>query len=217
MKKCKYEDLIDDYLLGRLSPIEREGFEEHYFNCSHCFRKLQEKDAIISVIKSQGAVLFKDIYAREQTKSPSWREKITAFLPYPQVAVAFATAAIVLLAVLGINHLQQPSSPQFILTEDQVRGESITLISPVIDINSIPTEFRWTSLGNNVKYYRIYIYNHELLWSHQTEENYVVLPEDVKEKLKAGEKYSWQVKAFADDGHLVAVSSRVQFKVKNLQ
>jgi len=198
MKKCKYEELIDDYLLGRLSPPEKEAFEEHYFNCSLCFHKLQERDAIISVIKSEGVTLFQDIYARELTKSPSWWEKLTAFLPFPQVAVAVTTAAIVLLVVLGINSLRQPS---------------ITLISPVIDINSIPTEFRWTSLGNKIKYYRIYIYNHELLWSHQTEENFVVLPEEVKEKLKAGEKYSWQVKAFAGDGHLVAVSSRVQFKV----
>ncbi|OQX54120.1 MAG: hypothetical protein B5M54_05875 [Candidatus Aminicenantes bacterium 4484_214] len=213
MKKCKYEELIDDYLLGRLSPPEKEAFEEHYFNCSLCFHKLQERDAIISVIKSEGVTLFQDIYARELTKSPSWWEKLTAFLPFPQVAVAVTTAAIVLLVVLGINSLRQPSSPQFILTDSQVRGESITLISPVIDINSIPTEFRWTSLGNKIKYYRIYIYNHELLWSHQTEENFVILPEEVKEKLKAGEKYSWQVKAFAGDGHLVAVSSRVQFKV----
>jgi hypothetical protein len=28
-----------------------------------------------------------------------------------------------------------------------------------------------------------------------------------------GEKYSWQVKAFAPDGTLIAVSSRVQFKI----
>jgi len=141
MKKCQYEDLIDDYLLDRLSPSEREAFEDHYFNCSYCFQKLQEQDAIISVIKARGTELFQDIYAREQTKSPSWREKLSAFLPYRQVAVAMATAAVVLLVVLGINYFHQPSSPQFVITDDQVRGESITLISPVIDINSIPTKF----------------------------------------------------------------------------
>ena len=217
MKKCQYEDLIDDYLLDRLSPSEREAFEDHYFNCSYCFQKLQEQDAIISVIKARGAELFQDIYAREQTKSPSWREKLSAFLPYRQVAVAMATAAVVLLVVLGINYFHQPSSPQFVITDDQVRGESITLISPVIDINSIPTKFRWNSLGDNVKYYRVYIYNHELIWSTQTEDNFIILPEEVKKKLTAGEKYSWQVKAFSEDGHLVAVSSRVQFKVMNSQ
>jgi len=111
MKKCQYEDLIDDYLLGRLSPPEREAFEEHYFNCSLCFQKLQEQDAIISVIKSQGAELFQDIYAREHTKAPSWLERLSAFLPYRQVAVAVATAAVVLLIVLGINYFNKPSSP----------------------------------------------------------------------------------------------------------
>jgi len=51
------------------------------------------------------------------------------------------------------------------------------------------------------------------LWKTTTNENRVVLPDEVKAKMVPGERYSWQVKAFGPDGSLIAVSSRVQFLV----
>ncbi|MFW6161038.1 MAG: zf-HC2 domain-containing protein [Acidobacteriota bacterium] len=213
MKKCIYEDLIDDYLLNRLSQADRDTFEEHYFNCQHCSEQLLERDELFSVIKKEGARLFKDVYNKEATQKPSWRQQLTGALTSRQWAVAAASAAFFLIIAIGLSILYRPSPPRFFINEDQVRGESITLISPVIDIKTIPSEFRWTSLGENVVY-RVYIYNHELLWSTETRENSITLPQEVKEKMTAGERYSWQVKAFSEEGALISVSSRVQFKVE---
>lgn len=214
MKKCIHEDLIDDYLLNRLSQADREAFEEHYFNCQHCFKELSERDEILSVIKKEGPHLFKEIYNKEATQKPSWKQRLAGALTSRPWATVAASAVLVLLIAVGLRILYPPSPPHFFINEDQVRGESITLISPVIDIKAIPSEFKWTSLGENVVY-KVYIYNHELLWSTETRENSIILPLEVREKMIAGEKYSWQVKAFSEDGVLISVSSRVQFKVEH--
>jgi anti-sigma factor RsiW len=58
MKKCLFADQIDDYLLNRLEGEAQEQFEEHYFNCPSCFRQMEERDALVSTIKSRGAWIF---------------------------------------------------------------------------------------------------------------------------------------------------------------
>ena len=52
MKKCKYEDFIDDYLLNRLVEDRDNIFEEHYFNCPYCFEKINERQEFISIAKN---------------------------------------------------------------------------------------------------------------------------------------------------------------------
>jgi hypothetical protein len=47
-----------------------------------------------------------------------------------------------------------------------------------------------------------------------TKETRLVLPDDVKTKIKPGETYRWEVQAFKADGTLVAVSGRVKFRVR---
>lgn len=212
MSKCKYEKLIDDYLLSQLPEPEQLKFEEHYFNCSQCFEKMAERDELISVIKHKGYEIFQDEYLAEETKRVPWYDSVISFLTPKQWALAAATAALFLVVILGVIPSLKTSSPQFFINEDVVRGESITLISPLIDIKNVPSQFKWKSLGKDVEY-KIYIYNEDLLWSSTTKENTIILPEEVKKLMTAGEKYSWQVKAFSPEGVLTAVSSRVQFKI----
>lgn len=66
MRKCPYEDIIEDYLYNRLSEGKREEFEEHYFNSPFCFKKIKERNELISVIKAKGDIIFKDIKEREE-------------------------------------------------------------------------------------------------------------------------------------------------------
>jgi len=212
MSKCKYEKLIDDYLLSQLPEPEQLKFEEHYFNCSQCFEKMAERDELISVIKHKGYEIFQDEYLAEETKRVPWYDSVISFLTPKQWALAAATAALFLVVILGVIPSLKTSSPQFFINEDVVRGESITLISPLIDIKNVPSQFKWKSLGKDVEY-KIYIYNEDLLWSSTTKENTIILPEEVKKLMTAGKKYSWQVKAFSPEGVLTAVSSRVQFKI----
>ena len=212
MKKCKHEDLIDGYLINKISEGERQEFEEHYFNCSSCFRKMAERNEILDVLKKDRTVFAAEERPAIESLAPAWYQKALAALAPRQWALAGAAAAI-LVAVLVIAPLLRNGSPQFTLGEaDTVRGSSLTLISPVIDINSVPAYFEWRKLGDDVEY-QVSIYNSTLLWKTTTAEGRVSLPDDIKARMIAGHRYSWQVKAFSKTGTLIAVSSRVQFTI----
>ncbi|MFO7980784.1 MAG: zf-HC2 domain-containing protein [Candidatus Aminicenantes bacterium] len=204
MKKCRYEDLIDDYLFNRLSKGKKEEFEEHFFNCPRCFEQIKEKNELISVIKDKGDSIFKDMRIEEESKNRT-RDKIFGFLsPKPLISAAL-TAALVLIIIFGIIPNITNETPEFMMSDDAIRGSSITLIS-----EAIPSEFRWEDLGNDIEY-KVFIYNDELLWEKSTQNNTISLPEEIKTKMIPGKSYSWQVKAFSPEGTLISSSSKVQF------
>ncbi len=217
MKKCQFERQIDDYLLNRLEGEERDIFEEHYFNCPACFQKMQEKEELISAIKTRGAWIFKEEPAAEKKAFiPSLEKIYSVFTPRQWATVAVA-AALLLIAIFGVLPRWRPASPQFVLSEKEVvRGKSLSLISPVIDVRAVPAYFEWTKLGENVEY-RISIYNEKLLWTATTKDNRIALPEEIRKLMTAGQKYSWQVRAFSEKGTLIAVSSRVQFQIQPVE
>ncbi len=217
MRKCHYADLIDDYLLDRLEGAAKEQFEEHYFNCSSCFQMMEERDALVSTIKARGALIFKE----ESTDGrrdwvPAWKRALASFTPRQWATVGVA-AAVLLFAVIGVLPRFQGKTPQFVLSDNEiVRGESLTLISPVIDVRTVPAYFEWRQLGEDIEY-KIFVYNSSLLWTATTKETRIAVPDEVKQQMVAGQKYSWQVKAFSPKGTLIAVSSRVQFLVSSGQ
>jgi hypothetical protein len=211
MKKCKFESLIDDYLLGRLDETQKEEFEKHYFDCPRCFEKMERTDKMIAVIKSHGSEIFRDVYAPQKTRRPRL-EQVLAFLTPRQWAVAAVSAALILVAAIGIVPRLKTTPPEFFINEDLVRGSSITLISPVMDnLDRIPSEFKWQSLGDDIEYKLSLFRQEELLWSTSTKEDFVVLSDETKSLMAPVKKYSWQVKAFSPEGTLIAVSSRVHF------
>jgi hypothetical protein len=211
MKKCKFENLIDDYLLNRIDDKQKEAFEEHYFNCSHCYELLEAKNEMIAAIKAKGDEIFQNVYAPEKIRR-TWLEPVLAFLTPRQWAMAAVTAALILVVAVGIIPNLKTGTPEFFVTEDQVRSSSINLISPVTDnLDRIPSEFRWQRLTENTEY-KLFIYHQEeLLWSTATKENFVILSENIKSQMTSDKEYSWQVKAFSPEGTLIAVSSRAQF------
>jgi hypothetical protein len=213
MKKCHYADLIDDYLLDRLEGVVKEQFEEHYFNCPSCFQMMEERHALVSTIKARGAWIFKEESpAGRRDWIPAWKRALASFTPR-QWATAGVAAAVLLFAVFGVLPRFQGKTPQFVLSDNEiVRGESLTLISPVIDVRAVPAYFEWKQLGEDIEY-KIFVYNSSLLWAATTRETRIAVPDEVKQQMVAGQKYSWQVKAFSPKGTLIAVSSRVQFLV----
>jgi len=204
MKKCRYEDLIDDYLFNRLSQEKKEEFEEHFFNCPRCFEQIKEKNELISVIKDNADSIFKDMRIIEDSTNNA-RDKILGFLsPKPLISAA-VTAALVLIIVFAVIPNVTKGPPDFVVSDDAIRGGSITLIS-----EAIPSEFRWENLGNDIEY-KVFIYNDELLWEKSTQENTISLPDEIKTKMVPGKSYFWQVKAFSPEGTLISSSSKVQF------
>jgi hypothetical protein len=213
MRKCLYTDQIDDYLLNKLEGGAKEQFEEHYFNCPSCFRQMEERDALISTIKSRGAWLFKDKAASERRDwVPAWKRALSSFTPW-QWATAGVAAALLLVVVFSVLPQFRGTSPQFVLSETEVvRGESLTLMSPIIDVKSVPTFFEWKSLGQEVEY-KISLYNGGLLWSALTRDSRIAVPEETRQQMRSGQHFAWQVRAFSARGTLIAVSSKVQFQI----
>ncbi len=216
MKKCPFEEQIDSYLLNRLEGEEKEIFEEHYFNCPACFQKIQARDEVIAAIKSRGAWIFKEEPAERKNLVPSFEKVYSVFTPRQWATVA-AAAALLLVVIFGVLPQWRKPTPQFFLGDHEVvRGKTLSLISPIIDVRAVPAYFEWTKLGDNIEY-RISVYNEKLLWTATTKETRIALPEAVKKLMTAGQKYSWQVRAFSEKGTLVAVSSRVHFQIKPVE
>ncbi len=215
MRNCKFEEMIDEYLLNRLTEDEKNTFEEHYFNCPSCFEKMAERDELVAAIKYKGQEIFKDEYVAEAAKGETWWEKVTSFLTPRQWTTVAVSAALIAVIVFGILPMLKPTSPQFFINEDAVRGAKITLISPIWKSETVPSKFEWKTMGEDVEY-KIYIYdNGNVVWDDTTKENFIILPENIKKTLASGQKYSWQVKAFSAEGTLISVSSRVEFKIHN--
>ena len=215
MKECNYEKLIDDYLLNRLPEEKKKMFENHYFICSSCFEKVKERNSLISVIKSKGDKIFHDVREAKEAKSSIF-ERLFTFLTPKQWTMAAVSACVLLIVVIGIVPNIKSPTPQFVMDSQAVRGDSLALISPVKNIQTIPSEFRWNNLGEGVEY-KIYIYKDNLLWSASTTLASISLPEETKDLMKPGENYSWEVKAFSQEGSLIAASGKVQFQIDSHQ
>ncbi len=207
MTECKFEDLIDEYLLNKLSEEKRDQFEEHYFNCPACFQRMAERDDMITAIKWKGEEIFSDLLKEDQVRKATWWDRLVGFMTPKQWALAAVSAALVLVVTFGVIPSFKGQAPQFILDDHQTRGLSITLIS-----DSIPSRFEWQKMENAWEY-KIEIDAHDPLWRKTTSNNFVILPDEIKNQMKTGVIYSWQVKAFSREGTLIAESSKIQFSL----
>jgi hypothetical protein len=209
---CFKDEEIDSYLLGRISEGEEKALEEHYFNCRKCFRRVEERRELLTVIKTRGAEIFPESVPKVGTKPSLVSRFLDFFTPRQWVFVSLTVIAL-LVIILGYMPGRRPAPPRFVLDgEDIVRGETLTLISPVIDVKAVPAAFEWRPL-EGASEYKVYLYAEKPIWSASTKDTKIALPDEIMSKLEPGHKYSWQVKAFSPQGFLVSVSSRVHFQI----
>lgn len=213
MRKCYSDEQIDAYLLKRMTAEESRAFEEHYFDCRRCFAEVAARDELIGLIKKRGAELFPRRAPVPEVRPSATRRVLDFFTPRQWAFVGLTVIAL-LVIIFGAIPRSHTGQPHFVLDgEDILRGESLTLISPVIDVKGAPAYFAWKSLDGAATY-KVYLYSGtKPLWSDTTKENRMFVPDEVKSKLVPGQRYSWQVKAFSPQGLLVSVSSRVQFEI----
>lgn len=209
MRKHKYEKLIDDYLLNNLNKEKEEEFEQHYFNCPSCFKKLKDREEFISIIKHTPNLFFHNLDLKNKSKKELFFKRISTFLTPSQWAGAILSPALLLIVIFIIlPNIKTPSS-QFSLDSNAVRGRSITIIP-----DTAPTHLKWKSMGENIEY-NISIYDNQLIWEETISENSISLPDEVYAQMTPGVKYFWQVKAYSQEGTLIAKSSMVQLTFIN--
>lgn len=101
--QIKPAEVVERYLTGSLDPQERESFEEHYFACEQCFAALQAHRAL----QAELSVSAPQIRAMPAPNPTAWRW-----------TAAMVTAAVVILAVVGIRWGMKPNlSPPPALTQ----------------------------------------------------------------------------------------------------
>ncbi len=211
MTKCRYEDLIDKYLLDKLKPEEQADFEEHYFICRSCFAKLTERDEIVRILRKEGVLSAPDPSRLAAAGARTDRSHVF-FTPRRWAAVGVSVAAVAAAAWFLIPRAGAPPPPLVLSGDETVRGAALTALAPSGDVEAIPSLLEWKAAGEDIEY-RVTLAGKVPLMAAATTETRLTLPEDVRARMKAGEKYFWQVQAFKADGTLVAVSGRVRFRV----
>lgn len=92
------EEIIERYILGKLSKKDEREFEEHFFGCDQCFEAVQEMEQIVSgvreAVKKEMAV--EKVKVR-QFDFGAWLESIlNRLFPIPAPTLAAITAILVL-------------------------------------------------------------------------------------------------------------------------
>jgi hypothetical protein len=213
MRKCRYEDKIDEYLLNRMEPKEQTDFEEHYFICRSCFGKMSERNEIVQVLKKEGVLSTPEAGKAEGERLRSWPEQAFGFLTPLRLAVAGVSVAAVLLAAWLLIPRGGAVSPPLVLSGDgTVRGGAVAVLSPVAEVAEAPAFLEWKAVGEDIEY-KVSLAGKSPLMSASTKETRIDLPDEIKAKMKPGQTYYWQVQAFRADGALVAESGRVKFRI----
>jgi len=211
MTKCRYEDLIDRYLLDKLKPEEQADFEEHYFICRSCFSKMTERDEIVRILRKEGVLQAPEPAPAGSALAHADRP-FAFFTPRRWAAVGVSVAAVAAAAWFLIPRAGTPPPPLVLSGDETVRGASLAALAPTGDVAGIPALLEWKAAGEDIEY-RVTLAGKIPLMAASTKDTRLALPEDVRARMKAGEKYFWQVQAFKADGTLIAVSGRVRFRV----
>lgn len=88
------------YLLGELSAIDRDEFEEHFFSCSECAEDVRA----INIFADNARVIFAQESGRRRVAAPTGPQQNTGWFAWLRPAFAIPMAATVLL--LGVTGYQ---------------------------------------------------------------------------------------------------------------
>lgn len=200
MSECYSENRIDDYLLNRMAEAERAGFEEHYFNCPDCFAALQSRDLVRRAVRAAGP---------SPRTAPDGAVRPVGLRPWrPWLAAAGALAVLTLTLGPGLWKKAPVWTPP---TTDAVRGAAVTVLAPKGSAESAPAALEWSPLGEGVEY-AVTLNGPGLEWSGRTREARIALPAAVRDALRSGTEYRWQVKAFAPQGYFMGSSGTQVFR-----
>jgi Putative zinc-finger len=127
---------VEAYLLGEMTPAEREAFEEHYFECSVCADDLRSASRFVTEMKDVLAAGRRQPAASQKPgrSTASW-----TWLAWLQPQIAAAAIAI-LLVVAGVESLslrrqiEDVSAPRILrpqVLRPQTRGTPAILNVPM--------------------------------------------------------------------------------------
>ncbi|MFQ5629880.1 MAG: hypothetical protein ACE5I1_14030 [bacterium] len=209
LSDTKRDETIDQYVNNALSPEKRDAFDEHTFYCETCFRELRFREEMAEALAQKAAAPAKSRnYAAQKFSLPSVLDAFVEWLTPPRyIPITIGAVALILIAVLGINYLQQdnlgeqrrlfaanaaPYARYERLIDSFRRAGAITVLSPENNFNcQEDLLFEWQREGGGTLYIKIFSNKDELQYTFTTEENRYLF-ENAGEKLQPG-LYYWKL------------------------
>lgn len=129
-----------------------------------------------------------------------------------------AAAALLMTGSLLVWRSQQPAPLPLPAPPGQsevFRGADVEVLSPVGEMETVPTELRWEEKDGAASYrIRLLAVDDTVLWESTVTAPPARLPDEVAAQLQPAVAYVWTVEALAADGSRLAVSEPARFQAR---
>ncbi len=205
---CPDEEIFIKAFLNEISLEEKEKLINHVLICEKCKLKFEVMKQLSNELKKRQENFEKEEFsaseerqfkkmAKQRIKELKGEEKRVFFRFVP---VKYVTIMVGLLVILGGYFLIHEFHQKEIFRGE--KEEKLMLIEPVGKISRLPSVFKWIALKEaEGGYYRFQLIDDELntVWEITVENNKIIVPEDIRNKLMKGKVYIWRVEAFDDN------------------
>jgi hypothetical protein len=145
----------------------------------------------------------------------SWFSRLFAF---QTMRIWLPVTAALVLAVAGIMFWRSPKEPELhaSMGNDPAIYRSLELrtIAPSGELSEIPKELKWKAVSEAAAYKVVITeVDHSEVWSGQTVDTFVTIPESVAARIKVSKPFIWQVTALDQQGKTLASSQARRFVV----
>lgn len=212
------------------APAPGPEIQSHLDNCSQCrtdlalFKAFEtdqpRPDELASVQWIENELQRRTRAATSTVPSPSaWSHLLAwvgaAFGPGRQRAFALAAASLLVVVATGlyVRHAGQvlPAGPP----DGMVwRSSRFTAISPSGEITKTPVDLRWESVSGAASYQvQVLQVDRTILWSGETTQTAVKIPDNLRVQLTPGRAFQWQVFARNPAGEQIASTDLQNFHI----
>ena len=214
---CPEEEIFIKAFLNEISLEEKEKLINHILICQKCKLKFEVMKQLSNELRKRREDFEEEKFsaseekqfrkmAKQRIKELKGEEK-RIFFRFVSVKYVAITAGL-LFIIVGYFLIYK-----FHQKEVYRGGEKaeLRLLEPIGKISKPPSVFIWTSLKEaEGGYYKFKLIDDELntIWETGVKSNKIILPENIRKKLKKGKTYIWEVEAFSDDDRKIDSKSK---------
>src|SRR3954462_7255586 len=214
---------------GSLPEAAAKRVRGHLADCARCRPELAllheferaspraAEAATVQWITTQLERRFAGAIAPPARKSEATVTPIRRWLPRRPMQVGFAIAASLLVAAVGIG-INKSRPPGFEPPTGALvfRSGSLAVVSPAASLEAPPRDLRWQPWASASSYaVRVMEVDHEVLWSAETGQTAIALPDSVRAQVVPHKPLLWEVIARDSDGKALASSGIQKFQLKS--
>lgn len=127
---------------------------------------------------------------------------------------AIPALAVTAALIVGVVFLRSPKEPELRADAGNnpavYRSQEVQLVSPIGDIEQLPTEFKWNPYPGASSYkLNVMEIDHVSIWNGKNSDTNLTIPASLRAKMLPGKPFLWQVSALDPSGRVLA-SSQVQ-------